>query len=269
MKFYNLAVSNIKRYIETEPEIGIVLGSGCGNLAKEAEIAVEIPFDDIPGFKPSTAPGHEGKLVFGKLSGKDVVLMNGRLHFYEGYSPLDIVFPIRVMRLLGVKTLILTNAAGGINPSFSPGNLMLITDHINFAFRNPLIGPNADEFGPRFPDMSDIYTPRLIELCKATADNLGISVKEGVYMWFSGPSYETPAEIKMARLLGADAVGMSTVPEAIAAHHAGMEILAISCITNMGTGISKYKLSHNDITKAAEKIQNDFSNLIKNTIKNL
>jgi len=269
MNYYQLAVDIIKKNIKTEPKIGIVLGSGLGVLGDMVEDKTEIPYSTIPGFKESTVPGHEGKLIFGRLSGANVVLMQGRLHYYEGYSVQDIVFPTRILKLLGVETLILTNAAGGVNLSFSPGDLMLINDHINFTGQNPLRGTNEDKFGPRFPDMSEVYTPSLIEKAKKVAAQMGVDIKEGVYMWFTGPSFETPAEIRMARTLGADAVGMSTVPEAIAAHHAGMKVIGISCITNMAAGVLKQKLTHEEVIEVGIKVKDTFAGFIKKLISEI
>ncbi len=241
------AAAFVRSRIDTPPAIGIILGSGLGGIADKIENKVEIPYGEIPHFKSSTAPGHKGRLVCGTLNGAAVVCMQGRLHFYEGHDMADIALPIRVMKLLGVKILIVTNAAGGVNTSFSVGDLMLIEDHINFMGRNPLIGPNAAEFGPRFPDMSYTYAPALRRLAQATAQELSIPLRRGVYLACSGPSYETPAEIRAFRVLGADAVGMSTVPEAIAASHCGMQVLAFSLITNMAAGVLDQPLTEQEV----------------------
>lgn len=256
------------RICDFKPEIGIVLGSGLGELADEyCEIA--IPYAEIPGFEVSTVSGHKGRLVFAKINGKNVVMMQGRFHYYEGHPMQKVVFPIKVMKKLGIKTLILTNAAGGVNPAFNPSDLMIITDHINHMNVNPLIGANDDEMGERFPDMSEVYSTELIELTKKTAAKLGIDVQEGVYMALTGPSYETPAEVHMARIVGADAVGMSTVPEAIVAKWAGMNVIGISCICNEAAGVSTVALSHADVIHAAGIAKERFKVLVKEVIKNI
>lgn len=254
--------------VDFKPEIGIVLGSGLGELADEfCELA--IPYSEIPGFETSQVSGHKSRLVFAKINEKKVVMMQGRFHFYEGHSIQKIVFPIKVMKKLGVKTVILTNAAGGVNPAFNPSDLMIITDHINNMGVNPLIGPNDDEMGLRFPDMSEVYSAELIDLVKNTAHKHGIDVQEGVYMALTGPSYETPAEVKMARIIGADAVGMSTVPEATVAKWAGMNVIGISCICNSAAGVSTVALAHEDVIHAANVAKGRFKTLIKEVIKNL
>ena len=222
------------------PQIGIVLGSGLGGLADQIEAPVFVDYHDLPGFPVSTAPGHKGRFVFGQLGGRTVVCMQGRLHYYEGHPMIAIALPVRVMKALGVKALILTNACGGVNFDFKVGDIMLIDDHINMMGCNPLIGPNADEFGPRFPDMSAAYSPALREAAEAAGAALGIPLRHGVYLGYSGPSFETPAEIRAFRTLGADAVGMSTVPEAIAASHCGLPVLGISLITNMAAGMGEH-----------------------------
>ena len=250
------------------PEIGIVLGSGLGELADEY-CSLFVPYSEIPGFETSTVSGHKGRLVFAEINGKKVVMMQGRFHYYEGHSIQKVVFPIKVMKKLGVRTLILTNAAGGVNPAFNPSDLMVITDHINYMGINPLIGINDDSMGERFPDMSEAYTPRLINLTKKTALKLGIDLQEGVYIAFSGPSYETPAEIRMARIFGADAVGMSTVPEAIVASWAKMDVVGISCICNSAAGVSNVSLSHEDVIKAADVAKDRFKLLIKELIRSI
>ncbi len=239
--------------VTAAPSIGMILGSGLGGIAEKIENKREIPYGDIPNFKSSTAPGHKGQLVYGTLNGAAVICMQGRLHFYEGHDMADITLPIRMMKLLGVKTLIVTNAAGGVNTSFEVGDLMLIDDHINFMGRNPLIGPNAAEFGPRFCDMSYTYTPALRALAKETAEKLSIPLRHGVYLACSGPSYETPAEIRAFRTLGADAVGMSTVPEVIAASHCGLQVLAFSLITNMAAGVLDQPLTEEEVIEIGQK----------------
>ena len=265
----DISANYIKSKIgEFHPEIGIVLGSGLGDLADEY-CNIKIPYSEIPNFVSSSIAGHKGQLVFAEINGKKVVMMQGRFHYYEGYSIQKVVLPIKVMKLLGVKTIILTNAAGAVNPAFNPSELMLITDHINNMHINPLIGKNDDTMGERFPDMSEIYTPELLELARKTAHKNGIDIQEGVYIAFSGPSYETPAEIKMARVMGADAVGMSTVPEAIIATWAGMKVLGISCICNSAAGVSGVALSHNDVIHAANAAKDKFKILVTEILRGL
>jgi len=250
------------------PQIGVILGSGLGELADEY-CDTAISYNDIPNFIKSTVKGHKGRLVFAEIAGKKVVMMQGRNHFYEGHSMQEITYPVKVMKKLGVKTIILTNAAGGVNPDFKAGDLMLITDHINFMGANPLVGKNDDTLGERFPDMTQIYRKNLINLSKKCAENLGISLKEGVYLANSGPSYETPAEIRMARILGADAVGMSTVPEAIVANYCGLEVLGISCISNPASVAGGEKLSHEDVIKATDGAKLKFKSLVVKIISEL
>ena len=250
------------------PEIGIVLGSGLGELADEY-CSLAIPYSEIPGFEASKVSGHKSRLVFAEINGKKVVMMQGRFHYYEGHAIQKVVFPIKVMKKLGVKTVILTNAAGGVNPAFNPSDLMIITDHINHMNVNPLIGPNDDEMGERFPDMSEVYSQSLVELVKKIASKQGIDTQEGVYMALTGPSYETPAEVKMARIVGADAVGMSTVPEAIVAKWAGMDVIGISCICNSAAGVSTVALSHSDVIHAANIAKERFKILVKEIIREL
>ncbi|WP_232696233.1 purine-nucleoside phosphorylase [Brevibacillus daliensis] len=257
----------IEEKLNEKPTIGLVLGSGLGVLADEIEDAVIIPYDEIPHFTKSTVVGHKGQLVIGKLQGKQVVAMQGRFHYYEGHELEAVVFPIRVMKAIGVETIIVTNAAGGINKEFDSGNLMLISDHLNLTFRNPLIGPNDDTLGVRFPDMSEAYSKRLRELAKEVANELAIDVKEGVYVGLLGPSYETPAEIRMLATLGGDAVGMSTVPEVIVARHMGVEVLGISCISNMAAGILEQPLSHDEVMETTERVKSEFLALVKGVIE--
>jgi len=255
--------------MQARPEIGLILGSGLGVLADEIENKVAIPYDEIPNFPTSTVEGHAGQLVFGTLEGKQVVAMQGRFHFYEGYSMEMVTFPVRVMKAIGVETVIVTNAAGACNESFEPGDLMLITDHINFFGTNPLIGKNVSEFGPRFPDMSKPYDPELVALAQATADELGIRVRQGVYFGNTGPTYETPAEVKMARLLGGDVVGMSTVPEVIVARHSDMRVLGISCVSNMAAGILDQPLNHEEVIETTERVKGHFLSLVRGTLKKM
>ena len=233
---YDEAAAYIRSRTRHTPTIGLVLGSGLGPLAEQIEAADKIPYGDIPHFPVSTVHGHAGRLVIGQLAGATVCAMQGRFHFYEGYSLQQVTLPVRVMKRLGINTLILTNAAGGVNPNFAVGDIMVMNDHINFVGmtgNNPLMGPNLDAFGTRFPPLNRAYTRRLRDLTAAVASEQGMSLQHGVYTWLSGPNFETPAEIRMLRTLGTDAVGMSTVPEAIVAHHAGMEVLALSTITNI------------------------------------
>ena len=248
-----------------EAEVGLILGSGLADTVK-LENAKTIAYSDIPDFPISTATGHKSEWVCGTLGGKKVCMMRGRFHYYEGYTPEDIVLPIRVMKLLGVKTVIITNASGGINTDYRPGDLMLINDTINYNGLNPLIGPNLEEFGPRFPDMSFVFDKELRELAKKYAEEDGYQLREGVYIWFSGPSYETPAEIRAARVMGADAVGMSTVPEVIAARHCGMRILGISCISNMAAGILDQPLSHKEVVETGIMVRDRFTTLIEKIV---
>lgn len=250
------------------PEVGLILGSGLGELADEVG-GIRVPYCEIPGFANSTVQGHKGSLVFAEVHGRKCAFMQGRYHFYEGHTLQKIVYPIRVLKHLGVKTLVLTNAAGGVNLSFNAGDLMLITDHLNLMGANPLIGMNDDTIGARFPDMSEVYKKNLREIALAVAEKLGIQLKQGVYAASSGPSYETPAEVRMLRILGADACGMSTVPEAIAANHAGIDVLGISCITNMAAGIENKRLSHEEVVVQADTIKETFKSLILEIIKNI
>jgi len=260
------AIGEAVRYIRTvsdEPaEIALILGSGLGVLADRMERTAVIPYRDIPHFPVSTVEGHAGELILGRAAGRPVVLMNGRFHMYEGYDAQTVAFPVRVMRALGAGTLVVTNAAGGINTDFRPGDLMLIEDHINLTGRNPLVGPNDDDIGPRFPDLSEAYSRRLRDLAERAAAERGIPLVRGVYAGLLGPSYETPAEIRMLRTLGADAVGMSTVNEVIAARHAGMEVLGISCISNMAAGILPQPLSHREVMETAERVKEKFLELV-------
>lgn len=267
-KIYEAAEFLKKKYQNT-PKIGLILGSGLGVLADEIENPVKIPYGEIPHFPVSTVEGHAGQLVFGVLGGVEVVAMQGRFHFYEGYKMEQVTFPVRVMKAIGVDILIVTNAAGGVNENFAPGDLMIITDHINFTGTNPLIGPNDTKFGVRFPDMSEAYSKELRTLAKETASRLGLDVREGVYFGFPGPVYETPAEIRMVRVLGGDAVGMSTVPEVIVARHSGLKVLGISCISNMAAGILDQPLTHDEVIETTEKVKADFLRYIKEIVKNL
>lgn len=243
--------------------LGMILGSGLGGFADLMEDAVRILFREIPGFPVPTVEGHAGELVIGRFGATPSAVLSGRVHFYEGLPQNEITIPVRVLQRLGVNTLILTNAAGGINLDYSAGSLMLIRDHINYSGQNPLIGANLPEFGPRFPDMTDIYTKKLREELKKRAQSAGILLREGVYAMYSGPSYETPAEIRMFRVLGADAVGMSTVPEAIVARHGGMRVVGISCITNMAAGVTGGVIHHEEVVETANRVKREFKELLQ------
>jgi len=260
------ATKYIKNIIKESPDIGIVLGSGLGDITNEIQDAIEINYNDIPNFPVSTVKGHECKLIYGKLQGKKVLAMKGRFHYYEGYDMDKVVFGIRTMKLLGINDLIITNAAGGINLQFNEGVLMIIKDHIGLFAPSTLRGENLDIFGPRFPDMSYAYNKNYIELAKNIAEKLKIKVVEGVYAFYRGPNFETPSEIKALRILGADAVGMSTVPEVIAANHANMNVLGISCITNMAAGIQNKKLSHQEVIDTTNLIKSDFIRYVKEIV---
>lgn len=251
------------------PKIGLILGSGLGSLAEKIEDPIVIKYADIPSFPKSTVEGHAGQLVIGKLGGKIVVAMQGRFHFYEGYPLKDVTFPIRVMIGLGIESLIVTNAAGGANTDFVPGDLMIISDHINFTGQNPLIGENLNELGPRFVDMSRAYDADYIRVARKSGETLGLNLKEGVYMWLTGPTYETPAEVRLARDLGADAVGMSTVPEVIVANHQGIKVLGISCITNMASGILDQPLNHEEVIETSLRVKDEFEKLILEILYNI
>nr|WP_239094095.1 purine-nucleoside phosphorylase [Bacillus sp. B15-48] len=263
------AVQFLKEKFPTQPKIGLILGSGLGVLADEIEESVKISYRKIPNFPVSTVEGHAGQLVFGTLNGVTVVAMQGRFHYYEGYSMEKVTFPVRVMKQLGIETLIVTNAAGGVNEEFTPGDLMLISDHINNMGTNPLIGPNDSEIGPRFPDMSEAYSRELRKLAKDIAARLNIKVKEGVYIGNSGPAYETPAEVRMARFFGGDAVGMSTVPEVMVARHSNMKVLGISCISNMAAGILDQPLTHEEVIETTEQVRSIFLKYVKELVKEI
>src|SRR5450631_3885874 len=245
------------------PRIALVLGSGLGGFAEELENAVRIPYAEIPSFPRSTAVGHAGTLVIGTVSGIAVVAMQGRVHLYEGYSVQQVAFPVRVFGRMGVRAVVLTNAAGGINPSYGRGALVVIRDHINLQGRNPLVGTNEDRFGPRFPDMTDAYNPEFRRFALDEADRLCGDIHEGIYAAMLGPSYETPAEIRFLRTIGTDLVGMSTVPEVIIARHMGLEVLAISCVTNMAAGMSGEKINHDEVMETGERVRGKFLALLR------
>ena len=256
------ALTKIESITALKPTIAIILGSGLDGITDKMTHLAMISFTDIPHFIKPTTEGHQGAFYFGKLEGKSLLVMKGRYHYYEGYPLKDVTFPISVMAALGIKTLIISNACGAVNQKFNAGEMMIITDHLNLTGTNPLIGPNDQSMGPRFPDASQIYSKRLIDKTNIFAKKLKIRLNHGVYAWWSGPTYETPAEIKMIRTLGADAVGMSTVPEALVASHAGIEVLGIACLTNMATGILPQKLTHEEVLIAAKKISDDFGKLV-------
>ncbi len=256
------AVAHIRTKTDSAPALGLILGSGLGDFADTLENKTVIPFSELPDFPLATVPGHTGAFVFGSRNGKEVVCLQGRLHYYEGHPMPLITLPVRIMAKLGVKILILTNAAGGVNQDYNPGDLMLLRDHINYSGANPLIGQNLDEFGPRFPDVSDLYAIDLRSRIKLAAVDAGIPLRQGIYMMFSGPNYETPAEVRMAAIVGADAVGMSTVPEALAAAQAGMEVVGISCVTNMAAGVTGEKLDHQEVIENAAMAHDKFHRLI-------
>lgn len=250
-------------------EIAVILGSGLGGYEEELLDPVEIDYDEIPGFPLSTVPGHAGRFIVGTIREKRVLVMSGRFHSYEGYGMDKVTLPVRVMSLLGVNTLIVTNAAGAVNEQYRPGDLVLLSDFINLSGRNPLRGKNQDRFGPRFPDMTNVYDPELRNLARKEAEGLGIDLKEGVYCWMSGPSYETPAEIRMTRILGADLVGMSTVPETIVARHCGMRVLGISSVTNMAAGVLDTPISHEEVLAVGEAVKEPFRKLVSSVIGGL
>ncbi|MFN7131699.1 MAG: purine-nucleoside phosphorylase [Myxococcales bacterium] len=256
-------VAEIRRRSTVQPKVGIILGSGLGAFADSLASPTIIPYSELPNFPTSSVPGHAGRLVLGTLEGAPIVAMQGRVHMYEGYAPWQAAFPARVLCALGIHTLVVTNAAGGIRDDLLPADLMVITDQINLSGQNPLIGHNDDRLGPRFPDMSAAYAPELRELLLGAAERLKLPLKQGVYVQLSGPAYETPAEIRMLRTLGADAVGMSTVPEVIVASHMGVRCAGISCITNLAAGIGKKPLSHEEVAETAEQVRDRFTALLR------
>jgi purine-nucleoside phosphorylase len=260
------AADAIRRRVDTQPDLGIVLGSGLGALADAIQVAGAVPYGEIPHLPPSTVEGHAGRLVLGALEGKRVAAMQGRIHFYEGYAIQDVVFPIRILYALGCRTLLVSNAAGGLNREWKAGDLMIISDHINFQGTNPLIGPNDESLGPRFPDMSRPYDGELIALAERCAVEERIGIRKGVYVAVTGPSYETAAELRMLRGLGADAVGMSTVPEVIAARHMGMRVLGITAITDMATGEVVHPVTHEEVLAVARELEPRFVSLVRRII---
>lgn len=251
------------------PEIAITLGSGLGDLAERLDAPLTIPYKEIPHFPVSTVSGHKGQFVCGNLGGKEVLCMQGRFHYYEGYDLKQVTMPVRVMKLLGIDSLLVTNAAGGINTGFHAGTLMLIEDHLNLTGENPLIGENLDAFGDRFFDMTVAYDKEYRTLAKATAEELNIPLATGVYAWLTGPNFETPAEIRYLRTIGADAVGMSTVPEVLVARHSGIRVLGISCITNLAAGMTDNTLSHEEVKETADRVQNEFIRLVTGIVSRM
>ena len=260
---------SFKSKIDFKPSVALILGSGLGALADEIDVKAVLNYNEIEGFPMSTVPGHKGRFVFGYIENVPMVIMQGRVHYYEGYSMQDVVLPTRLMRKMGAEVLFLTNASGAANPNFSAGDFMLITDQISNFVPSPLIGANYESLGTRFPDMSEIYNKQLRSIIKETAENIGIKLQEGVYIQLTGPNFETPAEVRMCRLLGADAIGMSTACEAIAANHAGMKICGISCVANLGCGLTDNPLTHAEVMEAADKAATLFKKLIKASIINI
>ena len=263
------AVRHIQTRVQRRPAVAVVLGSGLGAFADELAERVDIPYAEIPGWPGSTAVGHAGKLAIGRLGGLDVAVMAGRAHLYEGYSPAQVTYGVRVLQALGVRSIVFTNAAGGINRALGRGGLVLISDNLNLQGSNPLVGPNADELGPRFPDMSEAYAPAYRETAKQVAAELGIAVTEGVYAAVLGPSYETPAEIRYLRTIGADVVGMSTVPEVIVANHMSMKVLGISCVTNMAAGILPQKINHEEVLETGAMVRDTLVRYLKSLLPRL
>jgi purine-nucleoside phosphorylase len=267
IEHYQEAAGSISERIGKKPVIGMVLGSGLGVMAEEITEGITIPYSEILHFPESTVEGHAGEMVIGALEGKTVLALKGRFHYYEGYNMERVVFPIRVMKILGIENLLVTNAAGGVNTTFKAGELMVINDHIKMFTESPLRGPNNEKFGTRFNDMTEAYSKELRGIAKSAAKDLGLTLHEGVYAFMGGPSYETPAEIRMLRLLGADAVGMSTVPEVIAASHSGMKVLGLSCITNMAAGILDQQLNHTEVMETSVRARGAFISLVREILK--
>ena len=267
MNKYRETEKYIREKVNKLPKIAIILGSGLGSLADDIKDKIVLPYKDIPNFPVSTVAGHKGELIFGKLNDVDIVAMNGRFHYYEGYDLKETTYPIRILSLLGIETLILTNAAGGINETFKKGDLMIINDQLSFFAESALRGPNMDEFGDRFIDMSTTYDKEYINILKEIMINITGDYHEGVYAYMKGPTYETPAEIRALRTLGADAVGMSTVPEAVVAHHSGIKCAGITCITNMAAGVTNDILSHEEVKEAANKVEQTFKKLVSEFVK--
>ena len=263
-------LASVRKFTDFEPDVALILGSGLGDFAdNKVDVVTRVSYADIEGFPQSTVSGHAGQFVFGYVGDVKVVIMQGRVHYYEGYQMSDVVLPTRLMKMMGAKKLFLTNAAGGCNPNFVPGDLMIITDHISSFVPSPLIGKNIDEFGARFPGMSEVYNKELRALVKEKAAELGVKVQEGVYVQFTGPNYETPSEVQLGYKLGGSAIGMSTAVEAMVANHMGMDIVGISCITNMCSGMQEQELSHEEVKETADRVAVDFQNLVEAVIKNM
>lgn len=262
-------LESVREKTDFKPEVALILGSGLGDFANDIKIVDTIKYTDIEGFPVSTVKGHEGRFVFGYVEETPVVIMQGRVHYYEGYKMSDVVLPTRLMGMMGAKKILLTNAAGGANPTYKPGDLMIITDHITTGVPSPLIGPNLEELGTRFPDMSEVYSKRLQDVIRNCAKECDLELKEGVYVQFTGPNYETPAEVKLAQTWGGDAVGMSTACEAMVARHMGMEVCGISCITNMAAGISKVELNHKEVQETADRVAKSFKSLVAKVVVNM
>lgn len=262
-------LESVRKKTDFKPEIGVILGSGLGDYADEITVEAAVNYTEIEGFPVSTVAGHKGRFVFGYAGEIPVVIMQGRVHYYEGYPMSDVVLPTRLMGMLGARKILLTNAAGGVNENFKPGDFMMITDHITTGIPSPLIGSNIDELGVRFPDMSEVYSKRLQEVIRNAAVTCGIGLQEGVYVQLTGPNYETPAEIRMCRMWGGDAVGMSTACEAMAARHMGLEVCGISCITNLAAGVSDKKLDHKEVQDTADRVSAEFKRLVTEVIVNM
>ncbi|MNJ91121.1 Purine nucleoside phosphorylase 1 [compost metagenome] len=262
-------ISYIRSKTSSKPKIGVILGSGLGAFVKDVEIEITIPYKEIPNFMPPTVEGHSGNLIFGKVNSQSIVILQGRNHYYEGHSMETVVFPTRTLALLGIETLIITNSAGGFGESMQAGDFMIIEDHINLMGINPLMGPNIKELGPRFPDMTEAYDKRLISVMEQVLQKQGTHYHKGVYCGVSGPTYETPAEVRYLKLIGGKAVGMSTVPESIAANHLGLRVSALSCITNLAAGISAQKLSHGEVTETAKRVESQFTSFLKEFIASI
>lgn len=263
------AVAYIKMQTQFKPQVGVTLGSGLGAFVHTLTVEKTIPFKDIPHFLPTSVEGHQGNLIFGTVGNKKIAVLQGRIHYYEGHSMETVVFPTRVLALLGIDALVLTNSAGGLGDTMAAGDFMIIEDHINLMGNNPLMGPNLKQLGPRFPDMTEAYDRKLIEKMVQTFDKLKIRFHKGVYCGVSGPTYETPAEVRYLKMVGGKAVGMSTVPEVIAANHLGLRVSALSCITNLAAGLSGNKLSHDEVTETAKKVEKDFCNFLNEFIQNI
>ncbi len=259
-------VSYIRTQTSAKPKIGVVLGSGLGAFVKDVDVEITLPYKDIPHFAAPTVEGHSGNLIFGKLDAQSIVILQGRNHYYEGHSMESVVFPTRTLAMLGIETLVLTNSAGGFGESMQAGDFMIIEDHINLMGTNPLMGPNIKELGPRFPDMTEAYDKKLVANMEQVLQKQGTRYHKGIYCGVSGPTYETPAEVRYLKLIGGTAVGMSTVPESIAANHLGLRVAALSCITNMAAGITSQKLTHEDVTETAKRVEQQFSSFLREFI---